>query len=148
MLCFLMQNRLVGAPGELTRLYQGPVRVCGCVPGAKEPQRTARVDFRIFCGFALENAISPKWSPNSPSTGHKQKSHTKIPTSPEYTLAVLESPILAFRSQFYSARWATHGRYFRGNDGNLEPGGRIPRIPGKSVFQCGGRPCWCMGSHL
>jgi hypothetical protein len=38
------------------------------VPGAKEPQRTARVDFRIFCGVSVEpriSAISPEMDGNT-----------------------------------------------------------------------------------
>jgi hypothetical protein len=39
------------------------VRVCGCVQGAMEPQRTAILDCRNFCGFP--------WISQSPRNGHR-----------------------------------------------------------------------------
>jgi hypothetical protein len=65
MLCFLMQNLLVGAPGELTGGVSGSsegVRGCARGKGTPKDSWTALQDYLwIFVGIAM----SPKWLPKS-----------------------------------------------------------------------------------
>ena len=144
MLCFVMQNLLVGAPGELTGGVSGPTRgVWACAWGSGTP-KDRHITLHDFLWISVEITISPKWSPKSPSTGHEQKSHTKNPTSPAYTLAVLESPFLAARSDFCFGRPATHGRYLGGNSSPVAARCVFPTIPEKSVFRVG-RVFLCRG---
>ena len=134
MLCFLMQNLLVGAPGEPTGGVPGPSEgVWRCARGSGTP-KDRHITLHDFLWIFVEITISPKWSPKSPSTDQEQKSHTKIPTSPENTLPVLESPFLAARSDFCFGRPATHGRDLGGNSSLVVAGPVFPTIPEKSVF--------------